>query len=203
MPEYTPSMARVQQQRRINADLPVAVVSVVLFIGWVLLLRKATRPVVAALDVLSGGNPYLYAAGVALLAGAPGLLWVLPRALRRPDDSTTSHLRRRRQVSARRPSHTVTDVLGVAALLLAQVPLPAPWGPSGKAATVANVTMSAQIVELSERFATLSLVVAAAGVAAVVLVTVHGRVALHRVLGIALVAGAPVVAWLVAVRAIA
>lgn len=195
-------MARVQQQRRINADLPVAAVSVALFIGWVLLLRNATRPVVAALDVLSGDNPYLYAAGLALLAGAPGLLWVLPRALGRADGPTT-HLRRRRQVSARRASHTVTDVLGVAALLLAQVPLPAPWGPSGKAATVANVTMSAQIVELSERFATLSLGVAAAAVVAVVTVTVYGRTAVHRVLAIALVAGAPVVAWLVAVRAIA
>ena len=93
-----------------------------------------------------------------------------------------------------------TDVLGVAVLLLAQVPLPAPWGPAGKAATIANITKSPEIVELSAQFATYSLGVFAVGIAAAVIVKVYGHAAAYRVVGIILAVGAPVVAWFLVMR---
>lgn len=88
------------------------------------------------------------------------------------------------------------------ALLLAQVPLPVPWNPSGKAATIANVTGSEQVVAVSEGFAGASLVVVALGALATVTLTMHRRSPPHRVLAIIVVTGAPVLAWLLAVRSL-
>ena len=95
-----------------------------------------------------------------------------------------------------------TDVLGVAALLLAQAPLPAPWGPAGKAATIANITKSPEIVELSATFATWSLGIFAVGLGAAVVAKVYSHAAALRVVAIILAVGAPVVAWFLVVRTI-
>jgi hypothetical protein len=111
-------------------------------------------------------------------------------------------VRQRRQLSARRKSFVHTDLLGIAALLFAQVPLPAPWGPAGKAATIANITKSAEIVDLSARFATYSLVIFGVGAAASLLVKVYNHAAALRVIGIILAVGLPVLAWFWLTRAL-
>jgi hypothetical protein len=85
--------------------------------------------------------------------------------------------------------------LGACAFLLAQAPLPAPWGPSGKSATIANITQRAEVVELSRAFATASLVVVAIGVAAAVLAQVYRHAAAYRIIAVLLAIAAPVVAW--------
>ena len=190
------------QRPRGNADLRVALVAVVLFAFYVWALSRLTTPVVTALSFVSADRPKAYAALLAGLTGLPGLLLTLPRALAPQSPLVVGAVRSRRQLSQRRRSYLVTDVLGVAALLLAQVPLPAPWGPAGKAATIANVTRSPAIVELSALFATWSLVVFAAGLVAAVIVRVYGHAAAYRVIGIILVVGAPVVAWAAVLRAI-
>ena len=135
-----------------------------------------------------------------VLVGLPGLLWTLPRALRAPAPAVVPSVSSRRQLSERRQSFLRTDLLGVALLLLAQAPLPAPWGPAGKAATIANITKSPEIVELSAQFATYSLGVFAVGVVAAVIVKVYGHAAAYRVIGIILAVGAPVVAWFLVMR---
>jgi hypothetical protein len=191
-----------RQRRSRNADLPLAVAAVVLFIGYIWVLTRATVPLVTTFAFASDNRPKLYAGFLAVLAGLPGLLLTLPRAFAPPRPLVQPSVQRRGQLSARRPSFARTDVLGVAAFLLAQVPLPAPWGPAGKAATIANITKSAEIVELSARFANYSLAVFVVGLVAAVLVKVYGHAAAYRVLGIILVMGAPVLAWFLAVRAI-
>jgi hypothetical protein len=150
---------------------------------------------VTALHAVSFGRPKLYAALLASLVGLAGLLLTLPRALAPPEAAVQPVARSRRQVSARRRTHLRTDLLGVAALLLAQVPLPAPWGPAGKAATIANITKSPEIVELSARFATYSLGILAVGLLAAGLAKVYGHAAALRVIAIILAVGAPVVGW--------
>ena len=105
-------------------------------------------------------------------------------------------------MATRRQSFVRTDVLGVALLLFAQVPLPAPWGPAGKAATIANITKSAEIVELSVGFANWSIGIFGIGVLAAIMVRVYSHAAAFRVLGIVLVVGAPVILWLVLARSV-
>ena len=173
-----------------------------LFVAWVWLLMRATEPLVAVLAFASDGRPKLYAGFIAALAGLPGLLLTLPRALTPPSPMVVPSVRSRSQVSARRKSFLRTDALGVATFLLAQVPLPAPWGPTGKAATIANITRSPEIVELSARFANYSLGIFAIGVVAAVLAKVYAHAAALRVLAIILAVGAPVVAWALVVNAI-
>ena len=163
---------------------------------------RATVPVVTVFDFASDARPKLYAGFIAALAGLPGLLLTLPRALTPPAPAVVPSVRSRSQVSARRASFVRTDALGVAAFLLAQVPLPAPWGPTGKAATIANITKSPEIVELSAHFANYSLGVFAVGVAAAVVAKVYSHAAALRVLAIILAVGAPVVAWFLVVHAI-
>ncbi|MEW1954954.1 hypothetical protein [Terrabacter sp. NPDC080008] len=188
--------------RRLNADVWAAVAAAVVFAAYVWLLANAAGPLVTALNAASFGRPKLYAAWLAGLAGLGGLLLTLPRALAPPEPAVQPSVRSRRQVSARRRSHLRTDLLGVAALLLAQVPLPAPWGPAGKAATIANVTKSPAIVELSAHFATYSLGVLALGLLAAGLAKVYGHAAALRVLAIILAVGAPVVAWVLVLRSL-
>jgi hypothetical protein len=190
------------QRRRIDPDVPLAIGGAVLFVAWVWVLMRATEPLVTVLHFASDGRPKLYAAFLAVLAGLPGLLLTLPRALMPPAPVVMPSVRSRRQVSARRRSFLRTDVLGVAAFLLAQAPLPAPWGPAGKAATIANITKSPEIVELSARFANYSLGVFAIAVVAAVIAKVYGHAAALRVLAIILAVGAPVVAWVLVVNAI-
>ena len=188
--------------RRVNADVPLAIGAVVVFAAYVWLLTRATVPVVTAFSFASDDRPKLYGALLAGLAGLPGLLLTLPRALTSPPPPVQPSVRSRSQVSARRRTYVRTDVLGVAAFLLAQVPLPAPWGPAGKAATIANITKSAEIVELSVGFANWSIGIFGIGVLAAVLVRVYSHAAAIRVLGIVLVVGAPVILWFVLVRSV-
>jgi len=188
--------------RRVNADVPLAIGAVVVFAAYVWLLTRATVPVVTAFSFASDDRPKLYGALLAGLAGLPGLLLTLPRALTSPPPPVQPSVRSRSQVSARRRTYVRTDVLGVAAFLLAQVPLPAPWGPAGKAATIANITTSPELVELSAMFANYSLGVFAVGIVAAVIAKVYGHAAALRVLAIILVVGAPVVAWFLVVRAV-
>jgi len=187
-------------RRSRSADVLVAVGALGAFVIYVWVLTKATPLVVTAFSSASDNKPELYAAFLAVLVGLPGLMWTLPRAFRAPPPTVGASVQSRRQLSERNRSFLRTDVLGVALLLLAQVPLPAPWGPAGKAATIANITMSPEVVQLSAAFATYSLGVFAAGVGAAVIVKVYGHAAAYRVLGIILAVGAPVVAWFLAVR---
>lgn len=185
-----------------SADLPVAVGAALAFVAYVWVLVHATVPLVTAFGFASDGRPKLYAAFLAALAGLPGLLLTLPRAFTPPAPAVQASVRSRRQASALRRSYLRTDVLGLAALLLAQVPLPAPWGPAGKAATIANITKSPEIVELSAAFANYSLAVFAVGILGAVVAKVYSHAAALRVLAIILVVGAPVVAWLLVVRVV-
>ncbi|WP_404392289.1 hypothetical protein [Humibacillus xanthopallidus] len=189
-------------RRSSSADVLVAIGGLLVFGAYVWLLTKATPVVVTAFSFASDDKPELYAAFLALLVGLPGLLWTIPRAARPPAPVVVPSVRSRRQLSERRQSFLRTDVLGLALLLLAQVPLPAPWGPAGKAATIANITTSPEIVELSAKFATYSLGVFAIGIAAAVIVKVYGHAAAYRVIGISLAVGAPVVAWFLGLRAL-
>ncbi len=177
-----------------NADLYWALGLFAGFVAYLLLLVALTVPLVTALWAVSFDNPRLYAAWLALLVGLPGLLFTLPR-VRAPRTVWVSQATRRQQVSRRRRGHALTDALGVAALLLAQVPLPAPWGPGGKAATVANITEMPEVVELSRQFAWVSVVVLAVGIGAVVTVRTYRHAPAFRVIGLMLAVGAPVGAW--------
>lgn len=188
---------------RRTGDGPLVVVAALAFLAYVWVLTRATEPLVTILSFATDGRPKLYAGLLAVLIGVPGLLFVLPRALAPAPPPTTASVSSRRQVSALRRSHLRTDVIGMAVLLLAQVPLPAPWGPVGKAATIANVTKSPEIVQLSALFANWSVLVFVVGVVAAVLAKVYGHAAGFRVIAIILAVGAPVVAWFAVVRAIA
>ena len=183
-------------------ETPLVAASVVAFLAYVWLLTRATVPLVSLFHFASDGRPKLYAAFLAILVGAPGVLFVLPRARRLPAAPSSTDVRSRRQRAARRPSHLRTDLLGMALLLLAQVPLPAPWGPVGKAATIANVTKSPDLVEVSALFSSWSLGVMVLGVLAAVLAKVYNHAAGLRVIAIITVVGCPVIAWLVVVRAV-
>jgi len=187
-------------RRSRSADVLVAIGGLLAFVAYVWLLTKATPVIVTAFSFASDNKPELYAAFLAVLVGLPGLLWTLPRAMRAPAPAVVPSVSSRRQLSERRQSFLRTDLLGVALLLLAQAPLPAPWGPAGKAATIANITKSPEIVELSAQFATYSLGVFAVGVVAAVIVKVYGHAAAYRVIGIILAVGAPVVAWFLVMR---
>lgn len=177
-----------------RADFRWAVALLAGFVLYVAVLAWATKPLVTALWAVSLHNPTLYAAVLALLVGLPGLLFTLPR-VRAPRTVWVRRATRRSQVTRRRRTHLRTDVLGWCALLLAQVPLPAPWGPRGVSATVANITESPEAVEVSQQFATLSLVVFAVGIGAAVLAHVYRHVPAGRVGGLMLALGAPVAAW--------
>ncbi|TQN48780.1 hypothetical protein FHX52_1927 [Humibacillus xanthopallidus] len=187
-------------RRSRSADVLVAIGALVAFVAYVWVLTKATPVIVTAFSFASENKPELYAAFLAVLVGLPGLLWTLPRAFRAPPPAVVPSVQSRRQLSERNRSFLRTDVLGLAFLLLAQAPLPAPWGPAGKAATIANITKSPEIVELSAQFATYSLWVFAVGVGAAVIVKVYGHAAAYRVIGIILAIGAPVVAWFLVMR---
>jgi len=193
-------MARAGR-RRFTTDVPLAIGIVALFAGYVWVLTRATAPIVTVFAFSSDYRPKLYAALLALLVGLPGLLFTLPRAFTAPPPAVVPSVRSRRQTTRQR-SYVRTDLLGIAILLLAQAPLPAPWGPAGKAATIANITKSPEIVELSARFATYSIGVFALGIAAAVVAKVYSHAAAYRVLAIILAVGAPVVAWFLVVRAI-
>jgi hypothetical protein len=187
---------------RRRSEVPVLLLGVLAFAGYVWLLAQATPVVVTVFGFASDNRPKLYAAYLAVLTGLPGLLWTLPRALRRPAPHVPAAPRSRRENAVERPHHVATDLLGIALILLAQVPLPAPWGPAGKAATIANITRSPEIVELSAEFATYSLGVFAVGVVAAVLAKVYAHAAAQRVIAIILAVGAPVVAWVLVLRAL-
>ncbi len=189
---------------RRRSDVPVVLLGILAFAVYVWLLVQATPFVVTVFGFASDYRPKLYAAYLAVLTGLPGLLWTLPRALRPPPPYVPPASREatRRAAAAARPRHGRTDLLGIALILLAQVPLPAPWGPAGKAATIANITRSPEIVELSAKFATYSLGVFALGLVAAVLAKVYAHAAAQRVLAIILAVGAPVVAWVLVLRAL-
>lgn len=187
---------------RRNGDVPLAVGVALAFTLYVFLLTQATVPVITTLAFASDTRPTLYAALLALLVALPGCLLTLPRALAPAPPSVQPSVRARRQLAARRRSFLKTDIIGIALLLFAQVPLPAPWGPAGKAATIANITKSAEIVELSARFANWSIGIFGIGVLAAVMVRVYSHAAAFRVLGVVLVVGAPVIAWAVLVRSV-
>ena len=185
-----------------NGDVSLAVGAALAFILYVFLLTQATVPVITTLAFASDTRPKLYAALLALLVALPGCLLTLPRALAPAPPSVQPSVRARRQLAARRRSFVKTDIIGIALLLFAQVPLPAPWGPAGKAANIANITKSAEIVELSARFANWSIGIFGIGVLAAIMVRVYSHAAAFRVLGIVLVVGAPVIAWAVLVRSV-
>jgi hypothetical protein len=82
------------------------------------------------------------------------------------------------------------------------VPIPAPWGPVGKAATVANVTRSAEIVQLSHAFAWPSLAVFAVGLVAAGIAQIYRHAPGLRVISIILAVGAPALSWFFLTRAV-
>lgn len=188
--------------RRGNADLRTALIAIVLLAAYVRLLTRATTPVVTALSGLSSDSPLRYAVLLVFLVGLPGLLFTLPRALERRRAPIAPVAHSRAQLAVARMSHMSTDVLGVAAFLLAQVPLPAPWSVAGKAATIEAVTMSPQIVALSQRLGAWSIVVFAAGLVAAVIARAYYHAPLLRMLAIALVVGAPVITWAFVTRSV-
>ena len=189
-------------RRRWHVDVLLGIGAVAAFVGYVWVLTQATAPMVTVFAFASDNHPRLYAAMLALLVGLPGVLLTLPRALTPRPPAVVPSSRSGRQVATRPRSYLKTDVLGIAILLLAQAPLPAPWGPTGKAATIANITKSPEIVELSAKFATYSIWVFAVGLVAVVLAKVYSHATAYRVIAIILVIGAPVVAWVLALQAI-
>lgn len=177
-----------------RADFHWAVGLLVGFVAYLLLLVHATAPLVTLLWSVSLHNPSLYAAQLALLVGLPGLLFTLPR-VRAPRTIWVRRATRRSHVTRRRRNHLRTDVLGWCALLLAQAPLPAPWGLRGMSATIANITESPEVVELSRVFATLSLAVFGLGIGGAVLAQTYRHAPAFRVIGLMLAVGAPVGAW--------
>lgn len=189
----------LKEGRRRNADLLMGAGIVVAFVLFVLLLTRATTPVVTMLSFASNNDAKIYSALLTMLIGAPGALFTIPRAVERTPPAVAPSVHHRREMAERRRTHVRTDVIGLAALLVAQVPLPAPWGPAGKAATIANITKSAEIVDLSARFATWSLGIFAVGIMAAVMVKVYSHATAYRVLGIVVVVGVPVVAWAILV----
>ncbi|GAA2743605.1 hypothetical protein GCM10009868_18040 [Terrabacter aerolatus] len=189
--------------RRRIGDAPLAVAATIGFLAYVWALTRSAEPIVTVLDFASDGQPQLYAALLAGLIGLPGLLFVLPRALAPAPATIRAQARSRRQLAERRRTHLRTDLLGVAMLLLAQVPLPAPWSPAGKAATIANVTKSPEIIDLNALLAGWSVPVFVLGIGAATLAKVYAHAAGLRVIAITLAVGAPVLAWFVVVRAIA
>ena len=192
-------MARGATRR--GTSVLLGILAVVGFVAYVWVLTQAAPVVITLFGFASDYRPKLYAAFLAALVGLPGLLWTLPRAFESRPPAVAPTAWSQRDHGGRR-SHLRTDLLGVAVLLLAQVPLPAPWGPAGKAATVANITKSPEIVELSATMANYSLGVFAAGVVAAVLAKVYAHAAGFRVIAIILVIGAPVVAWVLVLRTI-
>jgi hypothetical protein len=194
-------MARDGRRSR-GVGVLLGIGAVIAFVGYVWVLTRATAPLVTVFAFASDNRPKLYAALLAVLVGLPGILFTLPRALAPAAAAVAPYTDSRRQLATQRRSYVRTDLLALAVLLLAQAPLPAPWGPAGKAATVANITKSPEIVELSALFATYSLVVLGVGLVAVLLAKVYSHATAYRVLAIILVVGAPVAAWFVVVRAI-
>lgn len=185
---------------RTGRDLQVAAAAVIGFLIYVWLLTQATVPFITMLAFASDTRTNLYAALLALLVAAPGCLLTLPRAFTPPPPRVVPSVSGRRQLSARRRSFVKTDVIGMALLLLAQVPLPAPWWRAGKAATIANITKSAEIVEISARFATWSLVIFAIGFLAAGVVRVYHHALGLRIIGAAIAILTPVVAWAMLVQ---
>lgn len=193
-------MSRGRHERS-HADLYWALGALAAFLVYVFLLVTVTSPLVRALWFASGRNSWLYAAELALLVGLPGLLFTVPR-VPAPRTIWVSHTTSRRQLSRRRKSHLLTDALGLAAFLLAQAPLPPPWGARGVSATIANITGSPEVVELSRQYGTVSLVVFAVGIGAAVLAQVYRHAPAFRVIGLMLAVGAPVFAWAWVVHAV-
>lgn len=193
---------RKEQRKRVNTDVPIAIAAVVVFLLVVFLLTKAAVPMITALSVVSFNEPRVYAALLALGVGLPGLLFTLPRATRGPEPYVPPSVHRRRERARRRDSFLLTDAAGVVAFLMAQVPIPAPWGAQGKAATVANITMSAPIVELSWSFAWPSLIVLVVGIVAAVIAKVYRHAPGLRVIAIVLAVGAPAMAWFYLTRTV-
>jgi hypothetical protein len=193
---------RQERRRRGNTDVLVALSAGVAFIVVIFLLTKAAVPIITALSVVSFNEPRVYAALLALMVGLPGLLFTLPRATKGPEPYIPPSVHRRRERPRKRDSFLLTDAVGLVALLAAQVPIPAPWGAQGKAATVANVTMSAEIVELSWAFAWPSLVVSVVGIVAAVIAHVYRHAPGLRVISIILAVGAPALAWFYLTRTV-
>lgn len=186
---------REKRQTSRGSSVPIAAGALVVFLGFIFLLTKAAVPVITALSVVSFNEPRVYAALLAMLAGLPGLLLTLPRASRGPEPYIPPSAHRRRDRPKKRDDFLVTDALGLAALLLAQVPIPSPWSPAGKAATIANITMSAEIVELSWSFAWPSLVIFVVGVVAAVVAQIYRHAPGLRVIAIILAVSAPALGW--------
>lgn len=193
---------RKEKGRRVRSDVPIVLAAVATFLLLVFLLTKAAGPMITALSVVSFNEPRVYAALLALLVGLPGLLFTLPRATRGPEPYIPPSVHRRRERPRKRDSFLMTDAAGVVAFLAAQVPIPAPWGAQGKAATVANITMSAEIVELSWSFAWPSLVVVVVGIVAAVIAKVYRHAPGLRVISIVLAVGAPALAWFYLTRTV-
>ncbi len=185
---------REQRRRGGGAAAALALAVVVGFGGLVYVLTKAAVPIITALSVVSFNNPKVYAGLLAVLVGLPGLLFTLPRALKGPEPYIAPSLHRRER-ARNHPSFIRTDLAGLVALLVAQVPIPAPWAAVGKAATVANITMSAEIVELSWAFAWPSLALLVIGVVTAFLARVYQHAAGVRVMTIIVAVGAPVAVW--------
>ena len=79
--------------RRVSADVPLAIGASLAFVGYVWVLMHATVPLVTVFAFASDGHPKLYAAFLAGLAGLPGLLLTLPRALTPPRPSVQPSVR--------------------------------------------------------------------------------------------------------------
>jgi hypothetical protein len=197
-------MHQRQEERRKaqRTGLPLVIAAGVAFFGVVFLLTKAAVPIITALSVVSFNEPRVYAALLAMLVALPGLLFTMPRATKGPEPYVPPSQHRRRERPKRGDSFVVTDALGLVALLVAQVPIPAPWASVGKAATVANVTRSAEIVQLSHAFAWPSIGVFAAGIVAAVIAHVYRHAPGLRVIAIILAVGAPAVGWFFLTRTV-
>lgn len=182
------------RHRRSHTDLYWALGALAVFLVYLFVLVKATSPIVHVLWLLSAHNPWLYAAELALLVGLPGLLFTLPR-VPAPRTIWVGSATSRRHVTRRRRSRTVPDALGLGTFLLAQAPLPPPWSPRGVSSTIANVTASPEVVELSRQFGIGSLIVFAVGIGAAVLAQVYRHAPAARIGALMLAVGAPVFAW--------
>lgn len=187
-------MHRRREQRRSGGAVVASALAAVLgFAVLIFVLTKAAVPMITVLSVASFNSPKVYAGLLAVLVGLPGLLFTLPRAVRGPEPYIPPSLHRRER--SHQQSFLATDVAGLAAILISQVPIPAPWAAEGKAATVANITMSAEIVELSWAFAWPSLILLGIGILTAFLARVYQHAAGVRVLTIIVVVGAPVAVW--------